>query len=103
MTRSIYLILNEDNDHIKIGISKNATKRVKQLQTGSSSKLTLLYEREVEHASKVERNLHQYYKDYRVHGEWFELPDDIYTAIDNKIGVYETMFKTLVSHNNPFV
>ena len=103
MKRSIYLILNEETGHIKIGIGKNPEKRVKQLQTGSSAKLTILYQREVEYASKIERNLHEDYKFYRLEGEWFEMPILSFSEIDDKITLYENNFKTLNEQNNPFI
>lgn len=103
MRRCIYLIENEDNKHIKIGIGKNPKQRIKQLQTGSSAKLKLLYQREVEFASKVESMLHIDYLDYRVHGEWFSLEGFDFQDIDNKITLYEKNFIALKSGNNPFI
>jgi len=103
MKRSIYLILNEETGHIKIGIGKSPEKRIKQLQTGSSVKLKLLYQREVEHASKVERNLHFLYSMYRLEGEWFDIPNISFKEIDDKITIYENNYKLLSQLENPFI
>ena len=99
MKRSIYLILNEDNGHIKVGISKNPKSRLKQLQTGSSAKLTILYQRVVEHASKIESNLHHDYQFQKVNLEWFDLSESIIDEIDRKITKYESNFILLEKEN----
>ena len=43
----IYVIKNNDN-YVKIGVSKHPIKRLKQLQTGNQSKLELLFTEEFE-------------------------------------------------------
>ena len=101
MRRFIYLIRNDDTKALKIGIGINPSKRIKQLQTGSSAKLTLIYEREINYASKVERNLHIDYKDYRLEGEWFDLPIISVKEIDDKVTMYENAFSSL--QENPFL
>lgn len=101
MRRSIYLIVNEDTGHVKIGIGKNPANRLQQLQTGNSAKLILAYSREIYHASKVERNLHSFYQEHRLTGEWFDLPIDIFPEIDKKITLYESNFIAL--QDSPFI
>ena len=103
MKRYIYLIRNDDNGALKIGIGLNPQKRIKQLSTGSTSKLTLIYERICEHASKVERNLHIDYQDFRLNGEWFELPIISIKEIDDKVTLYEKNFIALSEAGNPFL
>jgi len=103
MKRSVYIIKNVENEHIKIGIGFNASKRLKQLQTGSSSKLELVYEREVEYASRVEKALHSIYSIFRVHGEWFQIPDLNVKEFDSRITLYENNFIILNENENPFI
>lgn len=102
MKRYIYLILNEDNGHIKVGIGKNPSKRVKQLQTGSSAKLTVIYKRLVEKASVIEKNIHADYHLFRISGEWFDIPNLSIDKIDKSITLYENNVKCLEDLENPF-
>ena len=103
MRRYIYLIKNEDSEQVKVGIGKKPETRLKQLQTGSSGKLTLLYKREVEFASVVERNLHNFYSEQRGSGEWFDLYGVNIEDIDNQITLYEKNIIALKESDNPFV
>ena len=41
-------IISNDKGYIKVGISKNPKRRLKQLQTGNQNKLTLLFTEEFE-------------------------------------------------------
>jgi len=79
----VYLILevsSSGNESHKIGISKNdPTKRVKQLQTGNSNKLSLLTYYESKTYKEVESWLHSRYSRYKTlaDNEWFILPDEV--------------------------
>ena len=67
----VYAIREEDTGNIKLGISRNPEARLKQLQTGNSSKLTLVGYREAKNKFKDEKALHQRNEALRIHGEWF--------------------------------
>ena len=102
MRRCIYIIVNEKTQDFKIGIAKDSVRRIKALQTGSSDVLYILYNREIEHASKVERSLHHDFAEYRKTGEWFS-PNAILSLseFDDKVIKYEQMFIAL--QDNPFL
>lgn len=77
-TAYIYMI-TDLNDCVKIGISRDPNKRLKQIQTGHPTKLSLYYIEEFNctrnHLLKVEKLLHreiasQYEK---LNGEWFRI------------------------------
>ena len=70
--RSVYLIRGNDGKY-KIGIAKNPTQRIKQLQTGNSDKLVIIKTYQSENASKIESTLHNHYGYLRNEGEWFDL------------------------------
>lgn len=72
MKRFIYLIRCDLSGHYKIGIAKSIQSRMKQLQTGQSSTLTLMDSFESEYASKIEKALHNRFSYCRLEGEWFE-------------------------------
>ena len=68
--------INDENEKekqiIKIGSSFNVPQRLKQLQTSNGNKLELLNQFECKDAKLLEKKLHNYYKDFRIEGEWFE-------------------------------
>ena len=100
--RSVYLIRGNDGKY-KIGIAKNPTQRIKQLQTGNSDKLEIIETYQSENASKIESSLHHQYGHVRNEGEWFDLSisDEVdflirCKRIDESISALQTM-------GNPFL
>lgn len=70
----IYLIRNDNDDTYKIGVTKNdPKKRLKQLQTGSSSPLTLINFFQTQYPYRLETMLHNYFKSNNCNGEWYML------------------------------
>lgn len=67
----IYAILEEDTGNIKIGISKNPEHRLKQLQIGNSSQLSIVKKIKAKNSFKDEKVLHFKNKDHLIRGEWF--------------------------------
>ena len=71
----IYLFRNGELKY-KIGFtSRSIDKRMKEVQTGSSSELTVAGEFESEYASRIETAMHNLYSAYNTSGEWFALPE----------------------------
>jgi len=69
----IYLIQSLEEGYYKIGVSKNPTKRLQQLQTGNSSPLKLIDTYQTEFADKIEKILQRKYLHFHKEGEWFNL------------------------------
>jgi hypothetical protein len=65
----IYFISN--SHHIKIGVTENITKRLSQLQTGSSEKLEVLFT--IEGSYIEESILHKHFQSNKIRGEWFNI------------------------------
>ena len=76
----IYLIQNLNNGFVKIGRSANPQKRLRQLQTGSGDKLTLLRTYSVANDVAMERRLHSMFWQSKKKGEWFNFPSPDYLA-----------------------
>lgn len=60
---------------VKIGSTYNPDHRLKTFQAGNPYKMRLLYalvceDREIAYA--IEEKVHQFFNEYRIHGEWFE-------------------------------
>jgi predicted GIY-YIG superfamily endonuclease len=69
----LYLIKNIDNSTYKIGVSKNPSTRIKQLQTGNASKLEIIHIFKTTFPYKIESSLHRKYSLQNIHNEWFEM------------------------------
>lgn len=91
-------------EQFKIGVTKRLVeKRLKELQTGNSGKITILKTYESENYLKVETFMHRKYKKNKTEAknEWFDLSDDnIITFIDDCKKFDETI--KLLKENNPF-
>ena len=70
----VYIIENNDNGAIKIGVGNDPDNRLKQLQTGSVSELSLVYRSIIcSNAFEVEKFMHHNFKDKHIRGEWFNI------------------------------
>jgi len=73
--KDVYLICDAKNNTYKIGVSKNVDKRLKQLQTGNSNDLHLVYKIRTEHPFILESMLHKTIVQFlpRIFSSWEEL------------------------------
>lgn len=69
----IYIIINKNTNHLKIGYSNNPEKRLKTLQTSSAFKLELISK--FNGVISLEKYIHSYFKASNVSGEWFDMSD----------------------------
>lgn len=70
----VYIIGNNDNDYIKIGVAQDVEQRLKQLQTGTWSELYVIYRSMVcSNSFNIETSIHNKIKDYQVKGEWYNI------------------------------
>lgn len=70
----IYLIRSGDSDVVKIGFAFDVEKRLRELQTGSPEKLSIVAT--VPGDIKTEQMLHKNYASSHIRGEWFhETPE----------------------------
>ncbi len=72
----VYFIICVDVERCKIGFTKSdVDRRLKGLQTGSSSELIML----AKHPGTpdTERKLHEMFTANRIRGEWFEITDEL--------------------------
>lgn len=66
-----HLYILSCNDQLKIGVTNNIQRRIKQLQTGNPIPIILEYIDERSNPIKAERYLHSQLSQFRVQGEWF--------------------------------
>jgi hypothetical protein len=72
----VYFITTAEAERVKIGFTRNQPRtRLRELQTGSPFELCIIAtERGTE---QDERELHARFADCRLHGEWFELTEEL--------------------------
>ena len=79
-TMYVYAIRNSHTGRIKLGISENPERRLKELQIGNDCELELLAYREAANRFKDEKAIHNKYQHLRVRGEWFATPVPVAVA-----------------------
>ena len=68
----VYVLLDAAGKY-KIGHTKNIERRRRQLQTGNSGELKILYARCFSNCSNAEATIHAIFAAQRKRGEWFSL------------------------------
>lgn len=72
----VYIIKNMDTGNIKVGVSNDVQKRLNTFRTGNDCQLELVYKSVVcSNSFSIESSVHEYFKDYRVRGEWFKVDE----------------------------
>lgn len=64
-----------DGRYVKIGVSKDVFRRVRNMQTGNSSSLKIIYVIKTHAPYLIEYALHQILKNKCVIGEWYDILD----------------------------
>lgn len=67
----VYIVGNRTARMYKVGIAKDVNARLRQIQTGSPFKLSIISAAECENPRDIEKRAHALLKDFRVQGEWF--------------------------------
>ena len=67
----VYVAQNEATGNFKIGISKDPVARIKQLQVGNESPLSLVAVLNAPDRFQAERAIHKQCAAYHIRGEWF--------------------------------
>lgn len=94
-------MMSLEEGYYKIGISKNPKKRLKQLQTGSSSDLQLIDTYKTSRYSIIEKSLHRIYSHGLKRGEWFDLNIEEVNNFKNNCKIFEKNIE-LIEQNNDF-
>lgn len=70
-------VIEDESERVKLGKSKEADLRLKELQTGNAERLTVKYRIRVSDMHKAETSLHNLFAAYRLRadGEWFKITD----------------------------
>ena len=97
----VYLICDPATEHYKIGVTKGEVdNRMLELQTGNSTELHIVNKYQTPYPFRMEKMLHVKYAQYRVHGEWFELPENDIIHFEDSCKDIDDKIEAL--KNNPF-
>lgn len=83
-------IIGAEGRGFKIGNSKSPNIRVKGLQTGNESELSIAFIYKSKNAKLIEKTLHRYYQHKNLRGEWFGLTHDDIQDIKIKCPVIDS-------------
>lgn len=78
-SRWVYLVGTQGARPVKIGVASTVEARIAELQTGSPLPLYLIWK--TRGGQSLERDLHQRFAPYRIHGEWFDFGDENPAAV----------------------
>ena len=103
--KDIIYLINADEDRYKIGISseKGLRTRIKNLQTGASCELQLIFTYKTKYASLIEKTLHRQFQTKKIIGEWFQLTNqEVLTFVETCSNI-ENNIKILEEQNNYYI
>ncbi|MBS7213101.1 MAG: GIY-YIG nuclease family protein [Megamonas funiformis] len=79
--KSIY-VLYDELGRIKLGITNNVTRRIKQIENSTGLKICKLYSEVCRNATFLEKKLFEYFKNYRIEEtEWLVSGMDFYKTV----------------------
>lgn len=97
----IYLICDNANNLYKIGVTKSTIEnRIKKLQTGNATELFITAYHKTQYPFRIEKMLHNHFRNNNVLNEWFELSVDDVVNFNNICDKMEERIKALM--DNPF-
>ena len=73
ITKKGYVYIITDGDAVKIGQAQDVDRRVSSIQCSNPRSLTVLEVISTNDMGATEKALHEYFKDYLIQGEWFDL------------------------------
>lgn len=80
--REVYFLQAQSGGRIKIGVSKDAAKRVASLRTSSPEPVEIVGLMVCNEGGALEGRLHKQFAHIRSHGEWFEPAQELWVFID---------------------
>ncbi len=79
--KSIY-VLYDELGRIKLGVTNNVTRRIKQIENSTGLKICKLYSEVCRNATFLEKKLFEYFKNYRIEEtEWLVSGMDFYKTV----------------------
>jgi hypothetical protein len=80
--REVYFVQSQSGGLIKIGVSKDAAKRIAFLRTSAPEPILAVGVMVCNEGGELERTLHRKFAHLRTHGEWFRPDAELWAFID---------------------
>jgi hypothetical protein len=94
---------NDETSRYKIGVSKDPTKRIEQLQTGNDGDIVLIESFHSKYPTKVETSLQNSFSHTRKRGEWFDLGIEEEVKFISQCDKIEKIIEYLIEEGNQFI
>ena len=76
-----YVYLLKCGDKFKVGVSKNVDRRIKELDKRPLPVNLVTKSKLVHCAFEAEKEIHEWLDEYRIDGEWFNIPDSLMGSV----------------------
>ena len=97
----VYLICDVEKNLYKIGVTTGSIEnRMKKLQTGNGTELLLVNQYACDYPFKIEKMLHNHFKNRNTINEWFDLTDEEVLSFNKVCEDKDKIIKVLM--DNPF-
>lgn len=80
-SKCVYMIRCTETGRTKVGYTDNISRRFNEIQMMCPTKLEVYHLIYDDNANILEKRFHETFSAYRIHGEWFELPDTILKGV----------------------
>ena len=101
---NVYLVCSEIEGKklYKIGYTRREVeKRIKEFKTGNASDFYLIDSFQSKWGTKIEAQLHKFYRSKKISGEWFDLSKDEIDEFSKVCGTIHSNFE-LIANNNTY-
>lgn len=106
MTYNVYLICSEFEGRklYKIGYTRRPIeKRIKEIKTGNGSDIYLIESFKSQWGTKIEAQLHKFFKSKKVNGEWFDLTESEVKSFKERCKLSHDMLELITTSNTYYL
>jgi hypothetical protein len=106
MIYNVYLICSEFEGRrlYKIGYTRRPIeKRIKEIKTGNGSDIYLVDSFKSKWGTKIESQLHRFFKSRKVNGEWFDLRDEDINSFLERCKSTHDMLELITTNNTYYL
>lgn len=103
---TVYLICAEIDDKklYKIGYTKREPEqRIKEFKTGNASQFYIIETFQSEWGTKIEAQIHKYFRNKKISGEWFDLQDEDLKKFTTQCQLIHSNLELIATHNTYYL
>ncbi|KRN31137.1 GIY-YIG nuclease family protein [Liquorilactobacillus mali] len=95
--------LKSKNGLVKIGCTSNLGRRIKAIQAMNPEKLVLIGKIKTSKWYQLENEIHNFFKKYLIHGEWYDIKENNLMALQDKYGLNVSISETIYNSDKQLV